>query len=332
MRPHGETTIMKPDTKKHTFMKTTSRTTHNDLSKGNTRSMDCFSSVTSVKSAVSLFGRCCLLMAALTLFVPRTHAQIILAESHFDNPVVGADGWRGTNNLNGSESLQYLAGGSTSNSVGYISVHETAGDSAIMYLVAPPKFLGDKRAAYNGVLSLRFKQSATSSFTGANRYVLLFSTNFLLSFDLTLVPGTAWETYEIPLNENVGWHVASSASPFGPANQLATQADLLGVLRSLNMIWIRAEYSSQNYDRSDLDDVLLLGQPSGALRPTLSLAAYGGTAISGVVGQSYRVEYQDAPAAAWQKLSDVVLPWSPYLFIDQSSRSASPRVYRAVAN
>lgn len=255
---------------------------------------------------------------------------VIIAESHFDDTnsldlAIRSDGWRGINDANGSETRTFNLGGATTNSIGYISVSETVGDGKTLFFAAPAKFLGDKRAAYNGLLRLAHKQDATSQQTGGANFVLLGSSNVLLSFSLRGTPATSWSFHEIPLNENAGWINVTS-------NRFATKEDFVTVLKSVTRLWIKAEFSTQNADRSDLDDVELLGQPSGPLQPNLAAATFAGVKIDGAVGASYRIEFRGAFDATnnWQKLADVVLPTSPYLFIDLTSPSASARFYRAV--
>lgn len=257
-------------------------------------------------------------------------ALVTLVSSDFE---VDADGWRGTNDVGGQQALARHAGGATPNSLGYISVSENQGDGDTMFFAAPAKYLGDKRAAYNGRLRFQFKQSATTSLSGLNRLVLLGSGNLILSFDLASFPGTNWQTFEIPLNENAGWHVVPYGS-LGTSNQRATRDDFLAVLPALDRLWIKAEWSTHNFDQSDLDDVALLGWPSGPTPPVVSSATYAGVMIAGAVGASYRIEYRDSltSSSGWQKLADVVLPSSPHLFIDESSPGASQRFYRTVLN
>ena len=252
---------------------------------------------------------------------------VTIAASNFDDTNIRADGWLGKNNLNGAETLTYNTGGATANSVGYISVSETTGDDATMYFAAPAKFLGDKHTAYNGFLRFNFKQSATTNLYGSEDVVLLGSTSLQLSFRLRSVPSTSWGFFEIPLVECVGWFNVTS-------HRLATRDDIYTVLKAVTKLWIRAEYSSNNFDRGDLDNVELLGQPTGPTLPTLSIARYAGLTIDGEVGASYRIEYSDALdiATNWLKLADVILPSTPYLFIDQTSPGASSRFYRAVLN
>jgi hypothetical protein len=244
---------------------------------------------------------------------------VTLASSDFET---NADGWIGTNNLNGSEILTYRSGGATSNSLGYISVGEASGDGATMYFVAPAKFLGDKRAAYNGFVRFSLKQSAeTQLYVGPD--LILSSTNAVLYFRFPHLPGTNWTTFDVPLNENVGWSTGG---------HLASPGEISEVLQSLTELWIRAEYSGNNVDRSDLDDVELLGQPSGPLQPVLSIANYAGIKIKGAVGAHYRIEYQSAFGATngWESSADIFLPTSPYIFIDQTSPGVPFRMYRAV--
>src|SRR3989442_10496016 len=105
---------------------------------------------------------------ALSLLVTSAKAPVLgeslatLAASHFDDTNYLADGWQGVNTNNGP-GLTYKPGGATSNSVGYISLSQTQGDSQTMHFAAPEKFLGDKRSAYNGFLTMRLKQSANTS-------------------------------------------------------------------------------------------------------------------------------------------------------------------------
>lgn len=264
------------------------------------------------------------IIGSLLSYSAMAQPLLVLASSHFDDTNNPFDGWRGTN----SPTYQTnMLGGATSNSVGYLRLVETKGDGQTMYFVAPAKFLGDKRAAYNGVLRLAHRQDATSQQTGGGNFVLLGSSNTLLSFSLRGTPSTTWTSFEIPLNENVGWINTTS-------NTFATQEDFQRVMLSVNRLWIRAEYSTQNTDQSDLDDVELLGRPSGPLQPSLTASTFAGVTIHGAIGTSYRIESRSAldAAATWQKLSDLVLPTSPYLFIDQTSPGTTNRFYRAVLN
>lgn len=65
---------------------------------------------------------------------------------------------------------------------------------------------------------------------------------------------------------------------------------------------------------------------------SLTAATYAVITITGTVGTPYRVEYADALGNTnnWLTLTTIVLPSSPYLFIDTASSGASKRYYRAV--
>jgi hypothetical protein len=242
-----------------------------------------------------------------------------------------ADGWRGTNSahiVNPQQYFTYTPDEGTTG--GYISVGETAGADGILYFDAPAKFLGDKRKAYNGMFRFDFKQSAADlpdRWFQAND-VIIAGTNVTVAYRVFMqLPTTNWMTFEIPLTESVGWIRVSS-------NRLATAEEMVSALQSIQYLRIRAEWTDHTAYRADLDNVMLLGWPAVTPQPTLAAATYSGITINGAVGHSYRVEYRGALDAAdnWKKLADVILPRSPYLFLDVSSPYALQRFYRAVLN
>lgn len=57
---------------------------------------------------------------------------------------------------------------------------------------------------------------------------------------------------------------------------------------------------------------------------------YPGVIITGTAGKTYPIEYVNvlANVNAWQSLTNIVLPASPYLFIDTSAPDAAQRFYR----
>ncbi len=65
----------------------------------------------------------------------------------------------------------------------------------------------------------------------------------------------------------------------------------------------------------------------------LSVGLYAGIDIQGTVGTTYRVEYTPIlPTTNWTVLTNVVLPASPYFYLDRDSvTNAGQRYYRAVA-
>jgi hypothetical protein len=242
-----------------------------------------------------------------------------------------ADEWRGTNSANTVNPQQYFTyTPDNGNPGGYISVGETAGVDGILYFDAPAKFLGDKRAAYNGVFRFDLRQSAPDlpdRWFQAND-VIIAGTNVVVAYRVFMqLPTTNWTTFEIPLTEGAGWIRVGS-------NRLATAEEMVSALRSIQYLRIRAEWTDHNAYRADLDNVMLLGWRAATPQPSLAADTYTGVTINGAVGRSYRVEYREAFDGAndWKKLADLILPRSPHLFLDVSSPYASQRFYRTVLN
>ncbi len=57
------------------------------------------------------------------------------------------------------------------------------------------------------------------------------------------------------------------------------------------------------------------------------------TVLAGSLGQQYRVDYADVVTVGttnWQVLTNLALPYSPFLVIDPASAGKPKRFYRAV--
>ena len=62
----------------------------------------------------------------------------------------------------------------------------------------------------------------------------------------------------------------------------------------------------------------------------LEIESYAGIKLLGLVGRTYRIEATPASGPVnWQTLTNVVLPSSPYVWIDHGSPAAGQRLYRA---
>ena len=69
---------------------------------------------------------------------------------------------------------------------------------------------------------------------------------------------------------------------------------------------------------------------SSAVLSLLSLNMYAGLTIVGQSGGTYQIDYKNNLSATnWTSLTNIVLPSSPYLFIDTTSPSSASRFYRA---
>ncbi|MFO1497034.1 MAG: hypothetical protein U1G07_01330 [Verrucomicrobiota bacterium] len=92
------------------------------------------------------------------------------------------------------------------------------------------------------------------------------------------------------------------------------------------------------YGINDSGQIVGVGQINGKvhgflLTPNfLDLSLYPGLTMVGRVGRKYRVEYLDAinPTNTWQALTNMVLPGSPYFFIDPRPLGFGNRLYRSV--
>jgi hypothetical protein len=79
--------------------------------------------------------------------------------------------------------------------------------------------------------------------------------------------------------------------------------------------------STSGTTRSQLARLTLTGW---VLRPTLF--------IEGVIGGGYRIEYREGlKETHWLTLTNLVLPATPYQFVDYSAQGQSQRVYRLIA-
>lgn len=63
-----------------------------------------------------------------------------------------------------------------------------------------------------------------------------------------------------------------------------------------------------------------------------NLKFYAGMTLDGSVGQQFRVDYADVLGGVtnWLTLSNITLPYSPFLVIDPASPGRTNRFYRAV--
>jgi hypothetical protein len=190
-----------------------------------------------------------LLALALALALPGARAAI-LVESTFDTD---AEGWRiGEFFSNAGDSAPtYLSSGG--NPGGFIRTGDTF---AVVAFQAPAPFLGDKSAAYGGVLHV--EQRLVSS-DGLNYPMVLLSDGSLRLQFRTVPPGVAWTAYDIPLLAAAGWEVSDGGDNANDKPD-ATEAQLQQVLANLTLFNLRADWRSGT-DRTDLDNVRILAIP-----------------------------------------------------------------------
>jgi hypothetical protein len=70
---------------------------------------------------------------------------------------------------------------------------------------------------------------------------------------------------------------------------------------------------------------------SNAVVSLLNLNLFAGLTIVGKIGGTYQIDYRtDLNSSNWTVLTNLVLPSSPYLFIDPQPANGSQRFYRAL--
>lgn len=254
---------------------------------------------------------------------------MILAESRFDEAVNGQHGWSAitvetwdapftTRSTSRSES------GGVPGSGRYLRIGETSGDGRTLFFTAAQHFLGDQRRAYGGRLEFDLLQQATSRLI--NGYVVaLHSPARRLIYHSGRQPDGQWRHYVVPLHESGAWFDAIT-------RERAAVEDLSAVLGNLTRLTILAEYSHDGFEETHLDNVEIYGATAGAATPEPLAVRYTGVTVTGEVGRTYRIEFTSALAEppAWQALTNLVLPQSPYFWLDPDSAGVERRFYRAV--
>jgi hypothetical protein len=206
--------------------------------------------------AIVLIGTA-LVTALLTPSVGQ--AEILLASSHFDDSGTCAEEWSGTNIDGGAENLVCV---SDPEGGGFISARENKGDGRTLCFAAPAKFLGDKGSAYGGRLSYRLRQIHNDQMAhGAD--VRLRSNGIELVHDYEYMPTLNWDWHDVPLDTTGGWRFAGT-------QQYATEEIIRTVLRQLDGLLLRAEFSTRQKEQTDLDDVELLA-PEPSTPPILRI-------------------------------------------------------------
>jgi hypothetical protein len=122
--------------------------------------------------------------------------------------------------------------------------------------VAPPKFLGNKSAAYNGKLQFDQRSSTLPDWEGQ---ALLSGAGFVIIHPVE-PPSTNFSTRSVELYAD-GWTHLASGAP-------VTQLEFLSILSRLDRLEIRAEFVRHNIEGTALDNVRLLS-PQSHCEPNL---------------------------------------------------------------
>ncbi len=130
--------------------------------------------------------------------------------------------------------------------------HDPPSENRNSFWKAPADFLGDKSAAYGGVLSFDMKQNPAA---GASPWLILEGGGITL-FQPSLtdavseLPNNTWKRFRAVLGPDAGWRVGTCDGAFATATQIQQ------VLSNVTRLLIRAEYVS-GAEINRLDNVVL---------------------------------------------------------------------------
>lgn len=189
-----------------------------------------------------------------------------IATGIFDNPEAFSSGWRGINARGEPITVVWTSdprveGGRGG---GYLSLLETRSDNSPASFAAPSPFLGNLQAAYGGTLKFRLRHPYANSDGGPD--VELRSGTTRLTYSQPKRVTQAWQTYTTPLHESANWKTTRPGQP------AATKEELQAVLGKVDQMLIRAEFSREAREKTDLDEITLT-TPSQDTKEVERLAA-----------------------------------------------------------
>jgi len=177
-------------------------------------------------------------------FVPAWATAGVIVQSTFDS---GDEGWTVGDFFaaTGASTPFYVATGG--NPGGFIRTTDMYSWNGYH---APVAFLGDKSAAYGGVLHV--EQRLLTSDNAAYPMVVISDGSTSLQFRTT-PPGTGWTSYDIGLTASAGWEIMNTGGGSGAA---ATESQLQTVLSNLVFMNFQGDWQTGS-DQVDLDNVSL---------------------------------------------------------------------------
>jgi tetratricopeptide (TPR) repeat protein len=149
---------------------------------------------------------------------------------------------------------------------GFLSADKPLNDESIAYFNAPKAMLGDQSKLYGGSIEFRIRQLNTTRFYGAPD-VELRSGNLRLVHTFQGPPTPRWRIVSVPLHESA-WRINTIDG------QAPQARDLERVLAKLESLRIRAEFSNQALESTDLDDVRYWNAEATEARAALVIPAW----------------------------------------------------------
>jgi hypothetical protein len=210
------------------------------------------------------------------------------------------------------------------------------------FLEKPPFFnglLAGYDSSVNGGFIMECSPSGTTQWTvlvsnAPNQCISVDSSNF--AYVTGQFNGTA-NFGATNLNANGGVFLAKYdisgnnqwATAFGGSGSYSGQGN--GVLTtSLGETYLTGDYYD-TFGGSENLFLLKLGFSNDIPGSVLGIQMYPGITINGLAGRLYQIQATESiPATNWQVLTNLVLPYSPYVWVDTSAEDSASRLYRAV--
>jgi hypothetical protein len=165
-----------------------------------------------------------------------------LAVSRFDQD---SEGWLIIDN--GNPNPVWIADGDG----GYIHSVDVRVEVARWF--APPMFLGDKSAAYGGILEFDLKQSSREYQVHSFDIEIIAVDGRRLRYETSGNPLATWTHYVVPLHASPDWRLDTLG------DRPATAEEFREIFSQIELLTIRAEYSEVDNVQYSLDNVIMSG-------------------------------------------------------------------------
>jgi hypothetical protein len=142
---------------------------------------------------------------------------------------------------------------------------------------------------------------------------------------------------KIYLNGSIAAQTNTSFRPLGPLEPAANSGLGIGNVQGAGRSQFRFPFNGlidnlRFYSRAlTVEEIQSIYNPPASCEAMLDLRLYAGITVSAPIGSTVRIDDREAlsPPDAWQPLTNILIPSSPYLFFDASSSAAHRRFYRA---
>ncbi len=146
--------------------------------------------------------------------------------------------------------------------------------------------------------------------------------NFIISGNGTFSAPGVYGRYDYNLTSTNGYEWNAVSNAFGGPLPLPIDAFAYG-----QGTFVAAGYPSYS---PYIYQSQVFANPSNSPAAILSISTYPGVTINGTAGATYQIQYTTNLNSSWQTLTNFMLPFSPYVWIDTSSPVVGQKLYRSV--